>query len=1041
MRKIALLLLLIALSIFSYAQTKTISGKVVDEKGNPFANVSIVVKETSRGTITDMDGGFTINATANDILVISSIGTETTEIKVGDRTFIEVTLKTKDAITDEVIVTGYSRIKRSQYAGAVTTLSAKIVQEVPVGSFDQALQGRIPGVLVNSGSGQPGSSPNIVIRGVKSITGAFAQPLYVIDGVPASAQEFQSINPNDFESIDVLKDATSTGLYGARGANGVIVITTKRGKSGKSKITVNSQIGNTSPPDFSRLNLMNTAEILEYERKLGMMGLAVGGPGWVYSKDNPAYISASATQQAAYDKSLDSVRNINTDLGKLFFRNGFSQSHNVSLSGGNDNTRFFLSAGYFAQEGVDKGSDLKRYTNRFNIDHKTGRLSVQFNTAIGYSITQYSEGEALGNSARDPFQMIYRARPYENPYNADGTLNYGVSTPLSLKTVANLLEGIQNSSLSQKQLKMNSGLTLSFQILPYLTARNVTGIDYSNNLWQRYIVPGSYVGSIQTYGASYPGLDIEAYLNSAQLINTSSLLFAKKFNLHDIEAGAYFEGIRTYNKGMGFTLFNLDPRLLYTGQGAGTIPTNGAANLGQNATSAKSQYGIRSYFGTFRYTYNSKYTLNANIRKDGTSRIANVANREITTWSTGFTWNAIDESFIKNQGIFSDLKLRASYGIVPNIGSITTSSYGMLGTAAGTWVSVPNYQGPQVPSFGTTTYPGSTITGIAPTTPGNPNLKIEHINEFDLGIDLAFWKSRASVSVDYYNNKTVDLFVSQPLSATTGFGNTTTPINAGIMRNKGFEFLAKLGIVRTSDLQIDLHLNHAINTNKIEDLGLVNEYVTGTFLIKEGLPYGSHYTYHYLGADPASGKPVYEKLDGSITNDISQAGQFANFGTYVPKNTGGFGADIAYKGFSIQTLFSYQYKVVRSNNTRNWITRGTLGYQGGTVNGSRELLTDQWMQPGDVKFYQSPLYDRQFTSSDLQDAKFLKFRSLAVSYNLPASVFSRTNAIKGVRVYMQGFNLFTWSPWQGVDPEDSNNISLNEYPNPRMVVGGIEISL
>jgi hypothetical protein len=282
------------------------------------------------------------------------------------------------------------------------------------------------------------------------------------------------------------------------------------------------------------------------------------------------------------------------------------------------------------------------------------------------------------------------------------------------------------------------------------------------------------------------------------------------------------------------------------------------------------------------------------------------------------------------------------------------------------------------------------------------------------------------------------LFVSQPLSGTTGFGSLN--INAGVMRNKGIEFLAKAEVIRKKNFGLTIGLNHSINNNTIEDLGLVNEYFLGTFVIRKGLPYGSHYTYNYLGADPATGQPIFETQDGKTTFDVSKAGQFAKFGSFLPKQQGGFDFAVRFRAITISALLSYQFDVVRSNNTRNWITRGTPGYHV-AVRASRELIDMQWTKPGDNKLYQSSAYDRGFTSSDLEDAKFLRFRNLNISYAIP-EIRSNSGAllIKSARFYVQAQNLAVWSPWRGLDPEDNNNISLNEYPNPTMFVAGLDIN-
>lgn len=1027
MRKFLTLLVMVVFTTFAMAQNKTVTGKVTDEKGAPVANASVLVKGTTKGVTTNNDGSFSISvpATAKS-LVVSSVGFGAKEVTIKG-TSLSVSLQAISSTLDEVVITGYGKQKRSQFSGAASSISVKGVETVPVGAFDQAFQGRSPGLLANSGSGQPGASANITIRGIQSIAGAGVQPLYILDGVPLPASDFQALNPNDFESITVLKDAASAGIYGARGGLGVIVITSKKGKSGLANFQYRSQFGFTMIPNFDRLNLMSTAEMLEYEEREKFAGVA----GWVYSPLNPAIPAGGSV--ASKQKSLDSIKAINSYWPDILYRTGLSQSHELNLSGGNDKTKYYLSGSYFKQEGIDLGSALTRYTTRFNLEHTQNKLTVNLNMAIGYSKTLLSEGEFLGNSARNPFQMTYRAKPYENPYKADGTLNFGASNNLSIKQVANLLEGIQNSSRNDNSIKVNGGLTLAYKILPTLVARNTFGIDVNSNYVNRYVNANSYIGTLQTFNS---GRTTESYRLSSNLINTSSLVYSNTFGgVHEIEAGGYFEVIQNYQRGLGLDLYNLDGRLTGTGQGAGALTTT-TGSYNQSGTSAKSGYGIRSYFGTLKYTYDGKYTINGTIRRDGTSRIVNLANKEVTNWSAGFTWDAIKENFLKDQSFLTDLRLRASYGIVPNIGSIATGAYGLyIGP------SITNFEGPQVPSFGTTTYAGSTISGQAPSSTGNPNLKIETIKKANIGIDFAIWKNRARFTVDAYYNRTEDLFVNQTIPATSGFGSgATLAINAGVMTNKGLEFTASVDVLKTKNAGITFGWNHSINVNNIEDLGQVSEYVVGTSIIRKGLPFGSAFTYNYLGADPATGRPTYYGPDGkTIVYSVANAGQFA-FQSYIPKHVGGFTLDLHYKAISVSALFSYQTGVYRYDNTRNWITRGTFGYQS-AVRGSRELLTEQWTKPGDVKLFQSSQYDRDFTSADLNNAKFLRFRNLNVAYAIPTlKTANGTVLIKSARFYVQGQNLAIWSPWKGLDPEDSNNISLNEYPNPRAFVVGLDIN-
>ena len=1019
------------------AQDREISGVVTDDKGNPLPTASVTVKGTPVGTTTNNLGEFRLKVPSKGrTLVVSAVGYAPIEQSLANQSTFKVALKLDDKNLDEVIVTGYTKEKKSQFSGAATVLSGKVVETVPVGSFDQALQGRAPGLQVNSGSGQPGANAQVWIRGIQSISQAFAQPLYVVDGVPLSQVAFQSLNPNDFETITVLKDASATSLYGSRGGTGVIVITTKRGRQGTTNIQYRAQFGFTKRPDATNFDMMNSREILEYEERIKITGT----PGWTYGKSNPAYAALPATSpagnpyapsQARYDFILDSMRNINTDIYGLFFRQGFSQSHELNLSGGSEKTRFYLSGNYFNQEGTDLRAYLKRYTARFNIDHTADKLSIAFNTIIGYSKIDQSEGEWYGNSTRNTFQMSWRAKPYENPYRSDGKLNFGASTGNAPKVIANAMEGIQNAVWTQNQIKINGGLTVAYKVLPSLTLKNVLGVDANDDRYQRWIRPDSYNGSLQTPGGK--GQNIEAYRITGQIVNTTSLTFNQQRGEHDFEVGGFFEVLRLWQKALGFTLYNLDPRLPMTGQGAGALPVSGTT-YPHTSSSAHSGYGIRSVFGLAKYTYKNKYSFNGAIRRDGTSLIVNPDNREITTWSLGATWNAISEDFIGNRfNWLTDLRLRASYGSVPSFGSIPFGSYGIQSIT-----NVSNFQGPQIPGFGTTSYSGSTIPGLAPSSFGNPDLNLETLEKINIGFDFAAW-NRLRISMDFYKNRTKKLFASQSLPFENGLGVFNQVLNVGGMSNKGVEIMASVDILKNRNMDLRFSMNHAINKNRIEDLGQVSEYVAGTFLIKEGLPYGSHYGVNYLGADPQTGRPRYETLDGKVTTDLGQAGRFAKYGTFMPMHTGGFNMDFRWKNFSIAAFFSYQFDVVRYNNIESWVTRGISGYAA-AVNQRKEVLYEQWQKPGDVKWIQSSAFDRDFTSADFQDAKFLRFRNLNVAYNIPELKLGGTKIFRSARFYVQLQNLFIWSPWKGPDPEDNNNISLNEYPNPKMVVTGIDIN-
>jgi TonB-linked SusC/RagA family outer membrane protein len=1042
MRKLFLLLLGFLLFVAPLWAQRTISGKVTDEKGSPVPNVSIIVKGTTTGTTSKSDGSYTLVVPANaKALVFSSVDMRPVEMPIGAQSAINVALTAEDRSLQEVVVTGYTRERKREYTSAASVMQSKVVDAVPVAALDQMFQGRVPGLVANSGNGQPGASANVHIRGISSISSAFAQPLYVIDGVPLNSGDLNTLNPNDIESITILKDAGSAALYGSRGSLGVIVITTKRGKAGQTNFQFRTQVGFTQRPQPSQFDQMNSREMLEYEGFVGSFASGLTAPGWAYSANNPANAGLPATSpannpfspsKARYAFLLDSLGSITTDFYDVLFKTGISQTHEINMSGGNSATRYYFSLNHFNQEGTDRKSHLKRYTARFNLDNTVGKLSLQFNSSLNYGITDYNEGAFYAtNGTANPFSMVWRAKPYENPYRADGSLIYGASTVLVPKAIGNLIERSDNSTWIDRQIKLNAGLVLSYKIFPNITLMNTTGLDGSNSNGEGAINPLSYVGSLQTYQAGYLN---ESNSNRIQLVNTSAAIYGDRFGKHNVEFGAYFEVLRQWSRGFGFTLYNLDPRLTQTGQGAGTLPTNGAATIAQNGNTAKSGYGIRSYFGSAKYSWDNKYTLTGIIRRDGTSRILLDENKQITTWSAGLAWDAMKENFMNSQNVLTDLRLRASYGRVPNISSIPGGSFAI----GSNFYSIPSYLGAQQPSFSATSYAGSTITGQAPGL-SNPTLKMETVAKHNIGVDLGFWKNRVRVTADFYKSMTEDLFVNQQMVATSGFGGSSLAVNAGSMSNKGVEVDLTVDIIKNRNMDLTFKFNHSLNENEIVDLGKVTEYTAGTGIIKKGLPYGTHYSYWYLGADPATGRPQYKKPDGSITTNINEAGQFHEFGTWFPKHVGGFSMDMRYQKITVSAFFSYQFDVMRYNNIQNWVTQGDATYTG-AVSQSRRLLTDQWRRPGDVKMIQAPNYSRQFTSYDITDAKFLRFRNLTVAYNIPELAVSGIRLIKSGRFYIMGQNLAIWSPWSGLDPEDDNNISLAEFPNAKAIVVGLDIN-
>ena len=1044
MRKIIMTLLVaFGFVLVASAQNRTISGTLRDDKGSPVANGSVIVKGTTTGTTSDANGKFSLSipSTART-LVVSGIGLATQEVSIGSKTNFDISIKASNIEMEDVIVTGYTKENKRQFASASTTLSSKAVENVPVPSFDQMLQGRVPGLLANSGSGQPGAGANVIIRGTSSLGGQ-GQPLYIVDGVPLSSADLAAINPNDFETITVLKDASAAAMYGSRGALGVIVVTTKRGKAGQTNFTFKNQFGFTQRPQPSQFNQLDSRGMLAYEEFVGSFANGLTAPGWVWSAKNPNNATLPATSpsnnptapsRARFDFLLDSMGKNNVDYYNLLFRTGVARTNELAMSGGNSATRYLISLNNFSQEGTDRKSKLDRYSLRLNLDNTVGKLTTQLSSLVSYSKIIYNEGSFYaGNGTANPFAMAWRAKPYENPYRANGSIIVGTSTPTVPRAIGNLIERSDNTDWIENQIKVNSGLNLAYKIFPTLTIRNNFGIDAASFNAQGAIAANSFVGSLQTFQSGFLN---ESFFNRMQLINTSSLVFNKRFaDKHDVEVGAFFEGVRQWNRGFGLSIFNLDPRLTQTSQGAGPLPTNGAPTVGQNGGSAKSGFGIRSAFTTMRYTYNNKYTVSANFRRDGTSRIINPDNKEIDTYSASFSWDATKEKFFSKQKVLTDLRARVSVGESANINSIPGGSYGI----SSNFYSVANYTSAQQAAYSTVGFAGSPLTATAPSAAVNRDLRLETVEKLNLGFDFGFVKNRIKLRADFYKNTTKDLFVRQQLPATSGFYGSALNVNAGNMENKGVELDLTLEVIKSKDIDLILNANHGYNKNEITSLGVVNEYPEGTGIIKKGLPVGTHYSFAYLGADVATGRPIYKRLNGTPTTNINEAGQFHEFGSWLPVHTGGFSASFRFKRMTIDALFSYQFDTRRYNNVQNWVSQGDAVYAG-AVTQSQVLLTDQWRKPGDVKMLQGPNSSRQFTSYDISDASFLRFRNLNVSYMIPEINVGGKKVVKGARFYIQAQNIAIFSSWSGLDPEDNNNISLAEFPNPKAVVLGLDIN-
>lgn len=1014
MRK--LLALVAAFAFFSlnvWAQ-RTLTGKVTDENGAPLSNVSVVVKGSSTGTVTKTDGTFSLSVPAGAReLEISSLGFAAQTIAIGSGSNYNVSLVSSTKDLNEVVVTGITRVRRSQFAGAASKIDARVITDRPVGSFDQILQGRAPGVLSLTGSGQPGTGSTIIIRGTGSVQGGTG-PLYVVDGIPVEAGVFQALNPNDFASIDVLRDAATAALYGSRGSAGVIVVTTKRGTGGKMKLSYSGQMGIKSKPDFA-FRPMTTAELLKAQEQYGTI---VGGAtnnnslltGWYLSKNNPRYATLNATQQAAADRALDSISQINTNWEDYFFRPGNFSNHQITLSGGTGKTRIFSSLGLYNEEGVTDRTDMKRITLRNNVDYADDKLTFSFSSNLGYVKRNFQQSTQTNGTA-NPFLATNIALPYKQVYNPDGTFAAGAGFPDLGATQLDLTYYDRNYN---DQIKATVGFTASYNITSNVTAALTSGIDFRETQNTNYGSQLAFSRRVSTSITGRAGFQTEG-LNRILTSNVRpSLTFKKVFaERHDFEVSAIGEYVQENFKSFTLTGFGIDPRTPNT---PAAIQVGNAANqLFIQAGGSKYRAAVASGLALMRYTFDGKYTLTGSFRRDGSSKLPD-ANRWQNFYSVGGIWEMTKENFMDNVRAINVLRLKLSYGSSGNHNNFPSNYL---------------YQA----TYGTGNYSGLT-TQVA-TYPGYPDAQWETTYLTNLGIDFEILNRRIYGDINLYNKVTKDLFLARTLTAPAG--SYTINVNAGELGNKGFEWNINVDVIRNRNLTWTIYTSGGYNKNELLSLGGEEPYESGTSFLKEGLPLGSHYEVKWGGVDAATGQPLYYDLDGKLTTTYAASNAITEFGTWEAPWKGGFGTNLRYKNFEFQALFSWQQGATKVDNLEFFV-ENPVGFLGtGQFNQSADLKF--WTKPGDVVNTPSPLYGVNFSSKLIHDASFLRFRDVTISYTLPETTTSKMKFISNVKFFVQGTNLFIWTKWRGMDPEaGAVNINLSEFPNPRAFTGGLNIT-
>lgn len=937
--------------------------------------------------------------------MISFVGMQTQEVTI--KPHVKVILKSDSELLEEVVVTGYGTFKKASFTGAASTVNTSTLEDVPVLSVADKLSGNVAGVTFGSSSSNPGSVSSIRVRGMGSIN-AGNNPLYVIDGTPVTSGDLSeftysdagtdilsSLNTNDIESITVIKDAAAASLYGSRAANGVVVITTKSGKQGKTNVSFRSDWG------FSNMAI-DYRPMLDGDSRRELLWTGLKNYGLYTGNMSDADAATFADQNIEDFASKPSTGW--TDWKDLLFRNGSHQNYQLSVSGGNDRTKFYTSAAYTNQEGIIYKQGLERFTGNANLTHKFGDFEVQVTSQFS-KVRQNKTNEATSYDGPVANYAFFQS-PSSTPYNEDGTLNNGCGV-----FGVNPLYEREHSSDVYTLMKAFNTIKLTYNIWDKLNLSEKIAYDYAQGtndvLWDRHSNNGA------------PGGVMQRIVNRNDQLNTQTQLsYINSFGLHNIDALLGFETQDTeyafnYMAGQDY------PGDLYELTNAGST----------SAETNRQSYRMTSFLGRANYNYADRYYLGLSYRTDGSSRLAR-ENRWGSFWSVSGAWRFIDESFLNPvKSVLTDGKLRVSYGVNGTQPSdyyayMNLYKYGII------------YNGQS----------GMSIVGIA-----NPDLKWEKNKTWNIGLDLSFI-DRISVTFDYYQRKTSDLIYDLPVSQVGGYydGNYgyTTPQNIGSLKNSGFELTITSTNFRNKDFTWTTSLNMARNSNKLTKLdGQQNEIVSGPLIHRVGEPYYSYYVYEYAGVDAETGKEMFYLNDGTenarkTTTNISEANKTI-VGKHQASIEGGLTNNLKWKFIDLGFTFTYSLGGDAFDYSTWQHSNGGSYLYGGAVPTYYDI-SKMWTGPGDTNAT-LPKFEygsaASLSSRWLMPTDYLRLKNLTLGVSIPQNYISKLGLSKA-RIYFSGSNLLTWkSKDLFVDPEMRvDGLCTFETPALRTYTFGIELN-
>ena len=990
-KRLSLMLLCMVATIAAWAQT-VITGTVVSAAdGEPLIGASVKVKGEKAAAVTDLNGKFKINTEAGKTLVFSYIAMETMERPAKNGMLVK--MQTAEEMMDELVVTGYGSGKKlGSLVGSVVTVDNKKMEKATTANFTDALAGQVSGLSVLTSSGDPSKSASIRLRGINSISSS-STPLFILDGAPISSTMFNTLNPSDIQDITVLKDAASTAIYGSRAANGVIVITSKKGKlNEKANLVVKGQYG-FSTPVADGLQMMNSQQYIQFRDMIGQP------------------VSQSI-------KDLVNNYGISTNWrDEVLSNNAPTYTVDAALTGGSEHINYYLSFNHHSQEGLIEQSKMHREALRANVEGRLNRwfkAGVQLNLGTN-SYQQNNEAEATDNLyTSNPMLFSRLALPYDAPkyysFDDNGNIVWGNRAD-KLKYSGLTHPSFVNENRSYKKNNLTLMLNAFEQLNPIegLTIRAqqaMDGYDYTTD--NRYIPYEAFTTPMGSSVAASEGYVSNSFQRYASYTFTHTIEYRKKIQDHSFSALIGEESIFSRSRSFGvFTEGQTDPRQLRL--------TDGTSIAIGNVSDSRAEESFNSFFATLSYDFAGKYYLDASYRADGSSKFA-PGHRWGHFYSVGGMWDLKKENFLKDVDWLDNLQARATYGLVGNsTGAGSYDYYGLFGTGS--------------------MYNGQSSMGIS--NPSNSTLTWEKVGSFNAGVTFGFL-DRVVLNVDAYRRKTSDMLMSIPFSYTTGFGGGMG--NIGAMVNKGFDADINVKLLKTSDIDWTFKANVNYNKNEITELfaGRDEYIIANTGLkLEVGKPYGEFYYVEYAGVDPRDGKPMWYDIDGNLTKVYNEErdSKFTGKQRYAPWS-GGFGTTFSWKGLSVTADFAWQHGKYMINNDNYFMKNAN---QGTSYNQAVDML-NIWTKPGDIT--DIPKYGEQiqFDTHLLEDASFLRMKNLIVQYSFPKKWMQATKGIQNAKVLFVGRNLFTATKFSGYDPEPDINLVKFNYPNTRQFVFGMELT-